>query len=142
MWKIYRNIIRRYPKISLQEERRLIRKAKKGSKQAADELVLRHIGFVIFRINKRAFPAYASRFGGDILSQAIGSLVRHSLSTFGVRNFFLQYRAMHGHLYRSYQLSRLGPCSLRFENYIMRYVRHGMMARRVKLRGERMGAPL
>jgi DNA-directed RNA polymerase specialized sigma subunit len=71
MWRTYRSIIRKYPRISLQEERRLIRAAKKGSKQAADELVLRHIGFVIFRINKRAFPAYARRFGEDILSQAI-----------------------------------------------------------------------
>ena len=68
---MYRNIIRQYPKIFLQEERRLIRKAKRGSKQAADELVLRHIGFVIFRIHKRAFPAYARRFGEDILSKAI-----------------------------------------------------------------------
>lgn len=71
MWKTYREIILKYPRISLQEERRLIREAKKGSKQAADELVLRHIGFVIFRINKRAFPAYACRFGEDILSQSI-----------------------------------------------------------------------
>ncbi|OGX12185.1 MAG: hypothetical protein A2351_06855 [Omnitrophica bacterium RIFOXYB12_FULL_50_7] len=50
---------------------RYARKAKKGSKQAADELVLRHIGFVIFCIHKRAFPAYARRFGEDILSQTI-----------------------------------------------------------------------
>lgn len=71
MWKTYRSIIRKYRRISLQEERRLIRKAKKGSKQAAEELVLRHISFVIFRIHKRAFPAYARRFGEDLLSQGI-----------------------------------------------------------------------
>jgi hypothetical protein len=71
MWKTYRDIIRRYPRISLQEERRLIREAKRGGKSQAQELVLRHIGFVIFRIHKRAFPAYARRFGEDILSQAI-----------------------------------------------------------------------
>jgi DNA-directed RNA polymerase specialized sigma subunit len=71
VWKTYRSIIRQYPRISLQEERCLIREAKKGSKRAAEELVLRHIGFVIFRINKRAFPDYARRFGEDILSQAI-----------------------------------------------------------------------
>ena len=71
MWKTYRSIVRQYPKISLQEERRLIRRAKKGLKQAAEELVLRHIGFVIFRIHKRAFPAYAKRFGEDLLSQGI-----------------------------------------------------------------------
>lgn len=71
MWKTYRSIIRKYPRMSLQEERRMIRAAKKGSKLAAEELVLRHIGFVIFRIHKCAFPAYARRFGEDILSQAI-----------------------------------------------------------------------
>ncbi len=80
MWKAYRDIICKYSKISLREERRLIRLAKKGSKQAADELVLRHIGFVIFRINKRAFPAYARRFGEDILSQAIVLMYARSQS--------------------------------------------------------------
>jgi len=49
MWKAYRNIIRRYPKISLREERRLIREAKRGGKKQTQELVLRHIEFVIFQ---------------------------------------------------------------------------------------------
>ena len=71
MWKTYRSIICKYPRISLQEERQLIREAKRGGNAQAQELVLRHIGFVIFRIHKRAFPAYARRFGEDILSQAI-----------------------------------------------------------------------
>ena len=86
MWKTYRSIIRRYPKISLQDERRLIRSAKKGSKQAADELVLRHIGFVIFRIHKRAFPAYAKRFGEDLLSQAI-FLLYDKVQTYNLRYY-------------------------------------------------------
>lgn len=86
MWKTYRSIIRQYPKISLQEERQLIRKAKKGSKQGADELVLRHIGFVIFRIHKRAFPAYARRFGEDILSQAI-VLMYAKIQTYNLRYY-------------------------------------------------------
>jgi len=71
MWKSYQNIVREYPKISLREERRLIREAKRGGKTQAEELVLRHIGFVIFRIHKRAFPVYVRRFGEEILSQAI-----------------------------------------------------------------------
>ncbi len=71
MWKTYRDTIRKFPRISLQEERRLIREAKRGGKAQAQELVLRHIGFVIFRIHKRAFPAYARRFGEDILSQSM-----------------------------------------------------------------------
>jgi DNA-directed RNA polymerase specialized sigma subunit len=71
MWKAYRCIIHRYPKISLQEERRQIRAAKRGDAEQAKELVFRHISFVIFRIHKRAFPTYARRFGEDLLSQAI-----------------------------------------------------------------------
>jgi len=86
MWKTYRSIIRKYPRISLQEERRLIRAAKNGSKRAADELVLRHIGFVIFRIHKRAFPAYARRFGEDILSQAI-FLIHAKIRTYNLRYY-------------------------------------------------------
>ncbi|MBI4711424.1 MAG: hypothetical protein HY767_03060 [Candidatus Omnitrophica bacterium] len=86
MWKTYRSIIRKYPRISLQEERRLIRLAKRGSKQAADELVLRHIGFVIFRVNKRAFPAYARRFGEDILSQTI-VLMYTRIQTYNLRYY-------------------------------------------------------
>ena len=71
MWKTYRHIIRRYPRISLAEERRLIRKAQKGSKKSKDELVLRHVGFLIFRIHKIAFPDLIRRYGEDLLSEAI-----------------------------------------------------------------------
>jgi DNA-directed RNA polymerase specialized sigma subunit len=71
MWKTYRHIIRRYPRISLSEERRLIQKAQKGSKESKDELVLRHISFIIFRIYKIAFPDLIRRFGEDLLGEAI-----------------------------------------------------------------------
>jgi hypothetical protein len=60
MFETYRNVIPKYQKLSLQEERRLIRQAKRCSKEKADELVLRHIGFAIFRIRKITFPAYHS----------------------------------------------------------------------------------
>jgi len=39
MWKAYRQIIRRYPRISLEEERCLIQKAKKGSKKNKEDLL-------------------------------------------------------------------------------------------------------
>lgn len=71
MWERHLYLSKQYPKISLQEERRLITKAKKGSKKEADELVLRHIGFVIFRINKRVFPSHRRRFGDELFSEAI-----------------------------------------------------------------------
>jgi DNA-directed RNA polymerase specialized sigma subunit len=105
MWKAYRSIIHKYPRISLQVERRLIRAAKKGSKQASDELVLRHIGFVIFRIYKRAFPAYARRFGEDILSQAIVLLYKK------VQSYNLRYYDKFG---------KFKP--VRFVSYIWKFI--------------------
>jgi DNA-directed RNA polymerase specialized sigma subunit len=71
MWKSYGGIVRRYPKISLPEERQLILKAQKGSKKSKEELVLRHVGFLIFRIHKVAFPSLVRSFGEDLLAEAI-----------------------------------------------------------------------
>jgi hypothetical protein len=39
MRKAYSNVVRRYPKISLSEERSLVSEAQKGSKKSEDELV-------------------------------------------------------------------------------------------------------
>ena len=66
----YLRTLPKYPRITLIEERRLIAKAKKGSKKETEEIVLRHIGFVIFRIYKKTFPVYIERFGEEILSEA------------------------------------------------------------------------
>ena len=66
-----KHAIRCYPKISLEEERRLISKAQKGSKKSKDELVLRHVSFLIFRIHKIAFPSLVRSFGEDLLAEAI-----------------------------------------------------------------------
>ena len=67
MFETYRSSIPKYQKLSLDEERRHIAQAKRGDKGKADELILRHIGFVIFRINKIVFPVYHDRFSEDIL---------------------------------------------------------------------------
>lgn len=71
MWEAYSDIVRCYPKIPLSEERRLISEAQKGSKESKDELVLRHISFLIFRIHRRVFPTLIQRFGEDLLEEAI-----------------------------------------------------------------------
>ena len=71
MWKSYSGILRRYPKISLSEERCLILRAQKGSKKSKDEIVFRHIGSLIFRIHKIAFPSLVRSFGEDLLTEAI-----------------------------------------------------------------------
>jgi len=54
----------------LSEERRLIALAQKGSKKSSEEIVLRHIGFLIFRLHKKAFPSFLKRFGEDLVSEA------------------------------------------------------------------------
>jgi DNA-directed RNA polymerase specialized sigma subunit len=71
MWESYRDVIQNYPKIPLSEERCLISKAQKGSKKSKDEIVLRHIGFLIFRIHQRVFPELIKRFGEDLLEEII-----------------------------------------------------------------------
>ncbi len=88
VWKSYSSV-QIYPKLTLQEERRLIREAKK-QKQKADELVLRHVSFVIFWICKRTFPEYVARFGEDILSQAIFILYAK------IKSYNLRYYDKHG----------------------------------------------
>src|SRR3989338_9291799 len=85
MWKTYASIIRKYPRLSLQDERRLIRQAKK-QKEKADELVLRHISFLIFRISKITFPKYIQRFWEDILSQAI-FILYEKIKTYNLRYY-------------------------------------------------------
>jgi len=71
MWRAYSNVVRKYSKITLSEERRLILEAQKGSKKSKDELVLRHVSFLIFRIHKVAFPDLIKRFGEDLLGEAM-----------------------------------------------------------------------
>ena len=85
MWKTYSSIVRKYPRLSLQDERRLIRQAKK-QKEKADELVLRHISFLIFRISKRKCAKYIQRFGEDILSQAI-FILYEKIKTYNLRYY-------------------------------------------------------
>ncbi len=90
MWDGYKGIIKRYGKLSLEEERRLIQKAQNGSKKSEQELALRHIGFVIFRIHKVAFPALIRRFGDDLLEEAI--LIIYSK----IKSYNLDYRDKRG----------------------------------------------
>ena len=86
----YNFIIRHYARISLSEERDLILKAQNGSKKSRDEIVLRHIGFVIFRIHKIALPALIQRYGEDLLEEAILILYMK------IKSYNLDYRDKQG----------------------------------------------
>jgi len=91
MWEDYRRII--YPKIPLSEERCLISKAQKGSRKSRDEIVLRHISFLIFRIRKLVFPYLLHSFGEDLLQETI--LISYSK----IKDYDLEYRNKEGSLH-------------------------------------------
>jgi len=105
MWKSYRNVVRQYPKLSLSEERHLISKAQKGSKKSKDEIILRHIGFLIFRIHKIVFPALIRRFGEDLLEEAILITYRK------IKTYNLDYRDKKGN-----------PNPVKFVSYIWKRI--------------------
>jgi DNA-directed RNA polymerase specialized sigma subunit len=87
---VFANRSTKHPSLSLTEERRLIAKAKRGYKAETEELVLRHVGFIIFRIHKKAFPVYVARFGEDILAEAVFVLYDK------IKTYNLRYRDKNG----------------------------------------------
>lgn len=105
MWNTYRELARRYPDMSLSEERRLIAQAQSGSPESVQELVLRHVGFVIFRLHRKVFPDLLQRFGDDLLSSAIPVLYQK------IATYDLEYRDQHGH-----------PKPVKFVSYIWKRV--------------------
>lgn len=92
VWGINCRSLPKRPSLSLTEERRLIAKAKRGSKAETEELILRYVGFIIFRIHKKAFPSYAARFGEEILAQAVFILYDK------IKTYNLRYRDKNGDL--------------------------------------------
>ena len=105
MWKAYSTLVRQYPKVSFLEERKLIFKAQNGSKKSKDELVLRHIGFLIFRIYKKVFPQLIPRFGEDLLAEAI--LIAYSK----INSYDLEYCDKQGN-----------PRPVRFSSYLWKRI--------------------
>ena len=71
MWEAYQEVVRKYPRLPLAEERRLISLAQAGRKESSDELVLRHVGFVMCRLRRKVFRSHLERYGEDLLSAAM-----------------------------------------------------------------------
>jgi len=105
MFEAYSHLRHKYSKISLYQERRLIKQAQEGSKAKKAELVERHMHFIIFRINKIVFPAYRTRFGQDILSEAI-LILYNKIDTYDLR-----YKDEYGN-----------PKPVRFSSYIWKRI--------------------
>ena len=120
MWQSCRFLAQRYPKITLSEERQLILKAQKGSKKSKDELVLRHISFLIFRIHKVVFPEFIQRFGEDLLEEAI--LIVYNK----IRSYDLDYRDKHGNLKPVRFISYIWK---RIDGFIIDYLKEEMKSR-------------
>ena len=120
MWNTYRPIIQRYSRISLSEERHLIQKAQKSSKKSKDELVLRHISFLIFRIHKVAFPELIQRFGEDLLEEAI--LIVYNK----IESYDLNYRDKQGNPHPVKFISYIWK---RVDGFIIDYLRKEMKSR-------------
>jgi DNA-directed RNA polymerase specialized sigma subunit len=105
MWKSYCFLVKGYPKITLSEERQLILRAQKGSKKSKDEIVLRHVSFLIFRIHKKAFPALIHRFGEDLVEEAILIVYKK------IESYDLDYRDKRGN-----------PNPVKFVSYIWKRI--------------------
>ncbi len=92
MWGAYGEIVRQYPRIPVEQERKLIALAKRGSRKSRDEIVLRHVGFVIFRLHRKVFPQHLRRHGPDLLSASIPVLYQK------IKSYNLDYRDRSGNL--------------------------------------------
>lgn len=90
MWTAYREIARQYDRLPLRQERRLIARAQRGSTKSAEEIVMRHIGFVMYRLREIVYPSVLWRLGDDILADAV-------LMLYGkVKTYNLRYRDRRG----------------------------------------------
>ena len=106
MWDGYHEVVRKYPPISLQAERKLIALAQEGHQESRDEILLRHVGFVIFRLHRKVFRReHLRRYGEDLLSETIPLLLGK------IDSYDLEYRDTAGH-----------PKPVRFVSYIWKRV--------------------
>ena len=124
MWGSYGELARRYPKIPLEAERDLIARAQRGSRNSRDEIVLRHIGFIIFRLHRKLLPPYLRRHGPEMLSAALPTLYGK------VKSYGLDYRDQKGR-----------PNPVKFASYVWKHV-DGFIIKSIKkeLELERMAA--
>lgn len=106
MWAAYQEVVRKYSPISLQAERKLIALAQEGHQESRDELLLRHVGFVIFRLHRKVFRReHLLRYGEDLLSETIPLMLGK------IDSYDLEYRDPSGR-----------PKPVRFASYIWKRV--------------------
>ena len=105
MFDAYQETLKTYKPLALAAERRLLRGAKNGSRKCAEELILRHVGFVIFRLRRKLSPALLRRYGEELLSDTIPILYQK------INTYRLDYQDAQG---------RFRP--VRFSSYIWKRI--------------------
>jgi hypothetical protein len=90
MFEQYKQVIKQYPKLSLHDERKLIRLAKRGNSSAQQTLLLHQIGFFIYRIRTILYPSVVRECGEDILQECL------LWTPNKIRSYNLRYRNMKG----------------------------------------------
>ena len=91
---------------SLSKPKELIALAQDGHQESRDELLLRHVSFVIFRLHKNVFRReHLRRYGDDLLSETIPVLLGK------IDSYDLEYRDRSGR-----------PKPVRFASYIWKRV--------------------
>ncbi len=98
MFRSYRKIASTHKKLSIADERKLIRKAKKGDVSARKKLLLHLLGFFIFRIETTLETRIRRELGEDILQECI------LFASGKIPKFKLRYKTKAG-IYKQYQLS-------------------------------------
>jgi hypothetical protein len=70
MLQVYRECIYAYKnkKVSLRQERRLILQAQKGCEKSVQEMVLRHVGFLLYRLHRKVIPPLLYKHQDDMVS--------------------------------------------------------------------------
>lgn len=122
MFAEYHKSAASFPGISLEKERSLIAKAQRGSRKSQQEIVLRHRGFVLFRLRKKVFPRLLHRLGDDLMAESVPVLYQK------IKSYDLDYRDRSGH-----------PKPVRFVSYIWKRIDGFIIdSTRKELKRERM----
>ena len=92
MLQAYRESIRAYrnKKITLRQERRLISLAQKGCEKSRQEMVLRHVGFLLYRLQQKVIPALLYKHREDMVS--LGVIILYEK----IKTYNLNYRDKRG----------------------------------------------
>ncbi len=109
-------------RLTLAQERRLIRKAQSGSRKCRNEIVLRHVPFVARRVRKKVFPSLLRRYADELIAASVPELCRK------VSTYDLHYRDESG---RPWPVPFAAYIWKRIDGFIVDYVkREGARDRR------------